>query len=43
MSSLHSMFPAVLRARKLHNDKSGLLFPNLTQNEKRDTYPWHQL
>ena len=43
VTSLHSMFLAVLQARKLKDDESGLLFPVPAQNEKRDTYPWHHL
>ena len=43
VTSLHGMFLAVLRALKLKDDESGLLFPVSAQHEKRDTYPWHQL
>ena len=42
VTNLHNMFLAVLRARKLKDDESGLLFPVLAPNKKRDTYPWHQ-
>ena len=37
------MFLAVLRAKKLKDDESGLLFPLPARHETRDTYPWHQL
>ena len=43
VTSLHGMFLAVVRARKLKEDESGLLFPAPARHEKRDTYPWHQL
>ena len=42
MTCLHSMCLAVLRARTLKDDESGLLFPIQTPNDKRDMYPWHQ-
>ena len=43
VTSLHAMFLAVVRARKLKDDESRILFPVLAQHQKRDTYPWHQL
>ena len=43
VTSLHIMFVEVLRAKKLKNDDSGLLFPVPARNEKRDTYTWYQL
>ena len=43
MTNLHGMFLAVLRAKKLKDDESGLLFPVPAWHEIRDTYPWHQL
>ena len=43
MQCLHGMFLAVLRAKKMRDDESGLLFPVQTSNGKRDTYPWHHL
>ena len=43
MTNPHAMFLAVVRARKLKDDESGLLFPVSAYHEKRDTYPWHQL
>ena len=43
MQCLHGMFLAVLRARKMRDDESGLLFPVQASSGKRDTYPWFRL
>ena len=37
------MFLMVLRARKLKEDESGLLFNTQDRREPRDLYPWYQL
>ena len=34
MQCLHGMFPAILRAHKLREDESGLLFPIMSKNNR---------
>ena len=41
MQCLHSMFMAALRARKLHDDKAGLLFPVMSKNDQSLPLPRH--
>ena len=43
VTSLYSMFLVVLRAKKLKDAESRLLFPVPAHNENRNIYPWHQL
>ena len=40
---LHEMFLLVLRACKVVEDESGLMFPVQFRKEPRNTYPWYQL
>ena len=43
MQCMLGNIPAVLRARKLREDESGLLFPIMSKNDRRATHPWYQL